>query len=256
MGRISRAARLALFFLVMAAAPCPAAELRVFAAFTLKPALDAVAQEYRKSGSGATLVYGPTPGLAKQIENGAPGDLFISADAEWMDDLAKRGLVRSDSVTALLGNHLVLIAHKGAKLQTIGPDLPVAQLLGNGKLAMCDPDGHPAGRHAKAGLTKLGLWPVVAKKIASAENPLLAVKMVARGDVPAAIVFTTDAMTDDQVEIVGTFPDKSHPKITYPVALTKQSQSPDAPRFLAFLKSPEAAAIFRRFGYLTPNTGG
>jgi molybdate transport system substrate-binding protein len=127
-----------------------------------------------------TLVYGPTPGLAKQIESGAPADLFFSADTGWMDDLAKRSLVRRDTVAEPIGNDLVLITRKGAatKPQPIGPDLPLAQILGNSRLAMCEPDSHPVGRYAKASLTKLGLWPVVAKKIASAENPLLAVKMV------------------------------------------------------------------------------
>jgi molybdate transport system substrate-binding protein len=254
----ARAFGLAILLILTAAVPCTAAELRVLAAFTLKPALDAIAQQYRQGGGQVTLVYGPTPGLAKQIENGAPADLFFSADAEWMDDLAKRSLVRRDTVAQPIGNSLVLIARKGGaiKPQSIGPDLPLGQMLGNGRLAMCDPDAHPVGRYAKASLTKLGLWPSVATKIASAENPLLAVKMVARGDVPAAVVFATDALTSDQVEIVGTFPAESHLKITYPVAMTAQSKNPDAARFLDYLKSPDATAIFRRFGYQPPNAGG
>lgn len=253
-----RTLRLALLYVLVATAPCAAEEVRVLAAFTLKPALDALVQEYRRGGGDpVVLVYGPSPGLAKQIENGAPADLFFSADTEWMDELKRRGLVRPETIAEPISNHLVLIARKGAaQPQAIGPGFPLARLLGNGRLAMCDPDSHPVGRYAKASLTSLGLWPAVAQKIASAENPLLAVKMVAHGDVPAAVVFRSDALTDDRVEIVGTFPDASHPKIEYPVAATKESASPDALRFLAFLQSPHAAAVFQRFGYLTLSGSG
>jgi molybdate transport system substrate-binding protein len=125
------------------------------------------------------------------------------------------------------------------------------QSVGAGPIAMCDPDGHPAGRMAKASLSKLGLWDAVAKKVASAENPLLAVKMVARGDAPYAVVFTTDAMTDPGVEIAATFPDDSHPPIRYPVAILSNSNNPDAAKFLDYLKSPAATAVFARFGYVT-----
>jgi len=150
------------------------------------------------------------------------------------------------------GNHLVLIARKGSGHRvTIAPDFPLEELVGAGPLAMCDPESHPAGRYGKGSLANLGVWHVE-NKIARAENPLLVVKMVARGDVPFAIVFTTDAATDAAVEVVGIFPDDTHPEIVYPIAVLVQSHNPDAVQFLGYLKSATATAIFREFGYVTP----
>jgi molybdate transport system substrate-binding protein len=220
----------------------------VLAAFTLKPALDAIVSDYRKGGSEVVMVYGPSPGLAQQVENGVPGDLFFSADPMWVDELVQRQLIKPGTVTELVSNHLVLIATKGTQPAEIKA-LP--QVIGAGSLVMCDPDGHPAGRMAKASLTTLGLWDSVAKKVASAENPLLAVKMVARGDAPYAVVFTTDAMTDPGVDVVATFPDDSHPPIRYPVAILAKSANPDAARFLDYLKAPPATLTFKRLGYVT-----
>jgi molybdate transport system substrate-binding protein len=242
-----------LFGLILVAfvRPALAAEpVRVLAAFTLKPALDAIAAAYRQTGGAVTLVYGPSPGLAQQVENGAPGDLFFSADPMWTDELAKHRLLKSAPVD-LVGNRLVLIAGKGkAPPVTNARADQLAALIGAGPLAMCDPDSHPAGRMAKASLTALGQWDRLAPKVARAENPLLAVKMVARGDAPYAIVFTTDAMTDPGVAIVMTFPDDSHPPIRYPLALLAKSTNPDAAKFLAYLKSPAAADVFNRLGYI------
>ncbi|HKM68982.1 MAG TPA: molybdate ABC transporter substrate-binding protein, partial [Stellaceae bacterium] len=173
--------------------------VRVLAAVTLKPALDAIAEQYR--GAEVLLVYGPSPTLAKQIENGVPADIFFSADTFWMDELAQHHLIKPETTIDLVGNHLVLIARKGSgHRMTIARDFPLAELVGSGPLAMCDPDSHPAGRYGKASLVALDVWQSVEHKIARAENPLLAVKMVARGDVPFAIVFTTDAATDEGVE--------------------------------------------------------
>jgi molybdate transport system substrate-binding protein len=222
--------------------------VRLLAAFTLKPALDEIADGYRKSGGEVTLVYGPSPGLAQQIENGAPADLFFSADPMWTDELVKRQLIQQGAVTDPVGNHLVLIAQKGAAPVDIKA---LVRFLGAGPLAMCDPDSHPAGRMAKASLTTLGLWDSVEKKVARAENPLLAVKMVAHGDAPYAVVFTTDAMTDPGVAPVATFPDDSHPPIRYPVATLTKSTNPDAARFLDYLLGPAAIDVFKRFGYVT-----
>jgi molybdate transport system substrate-binding protein len=235
--------------LLAVARPAAAEAVRVLAAFTLKPALDEIADSYRKDGGEVVLVYGPSPSLAQQVENGVPGDLFFSADPMWTDELAQHQLIKPGTITNLVGNHLVLIGKKGsppAELKAL------SQLLGLGPLAMCDPDSHPAGRMAKASLTSLGLWNGVEKKVARAENPLLAVKMVARGDVPYAVVFSTDAMTDSGVAIVATFPDDSHSPIRYPVAILTKSTNPDAAKFLDYLKSPSATDIFKRFGYVTP----
>ena len=180
---------LLLALMIFAAGRAAAAEpVRVLAAFTLKPALDEIAAGYRKTGGDVTPVYGPSPGLAQQVENGAPGDLFFSADPMWTDELMKHQLVKPSTIAELVGNHLVLIGKKGAPPAEIKALL---QNLGTGPLAMCDPDSHPAGRMAKASLTTLGLWDSVAAKVARAENPLLAVKMVARGDAPYAAVFTS-----------------------------------------------------------------
>jgi molybdate transport system substrate-binding protein len=238
----------AVIFLPSAA--CAAEPVRVLAAFTLKPALDEIAEGYRKGGGDVVLVYGPSPGLAQQVENGIAADLFLSADPMWTDELAQHQLIRTGTVTDLVGNHLVLIGKKGAPPAEIGS---LAQLIGAGPLVMCDPDSHPAGRMAKASLTSLGIWDAVTAKTARAENPLLAVKMVARGDAPYAVVFTTDAMTDPGVDIVATFPDDSHPPIRYPVALLAKSANTDAGRFLDYLIGPVAMEVFNRLGYVTPS---
>ena len=239
-----------LFFLV--ATPAVAAEpVRVLAAFTLKPALDEIAEGYRKGGGEVVLVYGPSPGLAQQLENGASGDIFFSADPMWTDELVQHQLIKRGAVTDLVSNHLVLIAKKGTPPAALNGGIALIQLLGPGPLAMCDPDSHPAGRMAKASLTAIGLWDSVEKKIARAENPLLAVKMVARGDAPYAVVFTTDAMTDPGVDIIATFPDDSHPPIRYPVAILANSDNPDSARFFDYLLGPAAIETFKRLGYVT-----
>ncbi len=231
--------------------PAAAEPVRVLAAFTLKPALDEIATAYKGSGGEAVLVYGPSPGLAQQVENGAPGDLFFSADPMWTDELAKHQLVRPGTVTDLVGNHLVLVGKQGTPPAALAGGVALLRLLGPGPLAMCDPDSHPAGRMAKASLTALGLWDTVASKVARADNPLLAVKMVAGGEAPYAVVFTTDALTDPGVSIVATLPDDSHPPIRYPVAILAKSANADAAKFLAYLKSPPATEVFKRFGYVT-----
>jgi molybdate transport system substrate-binding protein len=237
-----------LVILLLATAGWAAAEpVRVLAAFTLKPALDEIAEGYRKTGGEVTLVYGPSPGLAQQIENGIAADLFFSADPMWTDELSRQQLIKPGTVTELVGNHLVLIGKKGAPPIEIKA-LP--RLIDAGPLAMCDPDSHPAGRMAKASLVSLGMWDSVAKKVARAENPLLAVKMVARGDAPYAVVFTTDAMTDPGIDIVATFPDDSHPPIRYPLAILAKSANPDAVRFRDYLKSPPATETFEHLGYV------
>jgi molybdate transport system substrate-binding protein len=234
--------------------PRAADPVRVLAAVTLKPALDAIAEKY--SGGEVLLVYGPSPTLAKQVENGVPADIFFSADTIWMDELTQHHLIKPETTIDLVGNRLVLIATKGSGHRvTIAPGFPMAKLVGAGPLAMCDPDSHPAGRYGKASLVNLGVWQSIENKIARAENPLLAVKMVAHGDVPFAIVFATDAAADEGVEIVGIFPDDTHPKIVYPIAVLTQSHNPDAIQFLNYLKSAAPIAMFQKFGYVTLGTG-
>jgi molybdate transport system substrate-binding protein len=246
-----RAGWLAILWMLATATPCVAEQVRVLAAFTLKPALDEIAEGYRKGGGEMVLVYGPSPGLAQQVENGLQADLFFSADPMWTDELAQHQMIKPGTIAELIGNHLVLVGKKGTPAAAIGPELALVRLIGAGPIAMCDPDSHPAGRMAKASLVSLGIWDSVASKVARAENPLLAVKMVASGEAPYAIVFTTDAATDPGVEIVATFPDDSHPPIRYPVAILAKSTNPDAARALDYLKSAAAIDVFKRLGYVT-----
>jgi len=242
---------LAAVLLFLVTVPALAAEpVRVLAAFTLKPALDEIADNYRKVGSAVTLVYGPSPGLAQQVENGMTGDLFFSADPMWTDELIKHQLVKPGTAVDLVGNRLVLIGKKGTPPARLDGGIALIRLIGAGPIAMCDPDSHPAGRMAKASFTSLGLWDTIAPKVARAENPLLAVRMVARGDAPYAVVFTTDALSDPGVDIIATFADDSHPPIRYPIALLTESANSDAAAFLDYLKSPPAMAVFRRLGYV------
>jgi molybdate transport system substrate-binding protein len=224
----------------------------VFAAATLKPALDAIVADWRAKGGGeVTIAYGPSPALAKQIENGAPADLFISADPQWMDYLADRKLVRRHTRADLVRNALVLAGHdQAASTAAIDRGFPLAEAVGRGPLAMCNPADHPAGRYGKAALESLGLWDQVAAKIAIVDNPQVAVTMVARGDAPAAVVFITDVKDVAGARILGTFAEASHPPIVYPIALTMAAPHAEpAERLLQHLRSPEVRARFDRAGY-------
>jgi molybdate transport system substrate-binding protein len=226
----------------------------VFAAATLKPALDEVVSAYKSSGGAdVTVAYGPTPVLAKNIADGAPADIFFSADARWMDYLADRNLIRADTRVAVVGNQVVFVQGgdvAGAPAITIGPSFPIAQAVGSGPLAMCNPDSHPAGRFGKTSLQDAGLWDAIASKIAIVENPQIAAAMVARGDAPAAVVFATDIHGLKGVRIVGTFAEPAHAPIVYPAAVTMGAPHPaNAEHFLMYLRATPARKIFDRFGY-------
>ena len=222
----------------------------VFAAASLKNALDAVAAQWRRdAGRRATISYAASSTLAKQIENGAPADLFISADLKWMDYLQERKLIDPETRVDLLGNGLVLIAPKDSTVEaTIAPAFPLAALLGDGRLAMAEPNSVPAGIYAKAALTSLGVWPMVAGRIAAAENVRAALLLVARGEAPLGIVYRTDAVSAPAVRIVATFPANSHPPITYPVAAIADAH-PDAAAFAAYLRGSPAGALFEAQGF-------
>jgi molybdate transport system substrate-binding protein len=252
-----RRALAVLVVLAIAAWPLPAraAGIVVFAAASLKNALDAVAAKWHdQSGRTVTISYAASSTLAKQIENGAPADLFISADLKWMDHLQQHQQIKPQSRFDLLGNSLVLIAPTDSALAkkpllTIAPGLPLATLLGKGGLlAMADPSAVPAGLYGKAALTKLGLWPSVEHRVAAAENVRAALALVARGEVPLGIVYKTDAAVEPGVRVVGTFPADSHPPITYPLAQTVSAR-PGAADFAAYLRSPAAAAVFEAQGF-------
>ena len=233
------------------AAPAQDAKLVIFAAASLKDALDEVNAAFqREKGQATTTSYAASSTLAKQIEAAAPADIFISADLDWMDYLAKKNLIKPETRANLLGNRLVLIAPVNSPLKlAIGPNFPLAQALGNGRLGIADPNGVPAGRYAKAALESLGVWSTVADWLAPAENVRATLALVSRGETPLGIVYQTDAASDKEVEIVGTFPQDSHPPIIYPIAVVASSTNPAAVDYLAYLKSPAARGIFEKQGF-------
>ena len=232
-------------------AQVPDAKLVIFAAASLKDALDEVNSAYqRETKQETTTSYAASPTLAKQIEAAAPADVFISADLDWMDYLAKRNLIKPETRTNLLGNRLVLIAPAaGSGKLDIAPNFPLAQALGDGRLAIADPDSVPAGKYAKAALEALGVWSSVADKLAPAENVRATLLLVSRGEAPLGIVYQTDANSDKGVQIVGTFPDNTHRPIIYPIAVVAASTNPGDLAYVAFLKSPAARPIFENQGF-------
>lgn len=253
---------LAATVLTLGAGTAPAAaqnrDILVFAAASLKNALDeAAAQWQRESGKKVVISYAASNTLIKQIEQGAPADMFISADLDWMDYGQQKGLIKPDTRSNLLGNRLVLIAPKDSNISAnIQPGFDLAALLKGGRLAMGNVDAVPAGKYGKASLEKLGAWDGVKDKIAQAESVRAALLLVARGEAPLGIVYQTDAAADPTVKIVGTFPENTHPPIIYPIALTKDSTNPDALAFLNFIRSPAARPIFERQGFTVLGPGG
>ena len=223
----------------------------VFAAASLKTSLDEVVAAWKaRTGRTATVSYAAASALAKQIEQGAPADLFISADLDWMDFLDGKKLVRRETRIDLLTNRLVLIAPtEAAAAVDIGPGFPLAAAIGDGRLATGDVRSVPVGKYAKAALTSLGVWEAVAPKIAGTENVRVALTLVARGEAKFGIVYATDARAEPKVAVVGTFPESSHPPITYPAAILTEATSPEAAAFLDFLTGPEAAKIFEAQGF-------
>jgi molybdate transport system substrate-binding protein len=225
----------------------------VFAAASLKNALDDVDAAFAQTtGTNVTVSYEASSSLARQIEAGAPADVFISADLRWMDYVAERKLIRPDSRTNLLGNRLVLIAPKDAKLDNvaIGPGFDIAKLAGDGNTPVADVKAVPAGLYAKAALEKLGAWGAAEPKLAQAENVRATLAFVARGETPLGIVYATDAQIEPKVKIVGSFPDGSYPPVTYPVAAIADAKNKEAAtRYLAFLHSTAAKAIFEKYGF-------
>ncbi|BCJ89786.1 molybdate ABC transporter substrate-binding protein [Terrihabitans soli] len=238
--------------LALVAVPASAQDVTVFAAASLKNALDDAAGQWTaETGKKAVISYAASSALAKQITEGAPADIFISADLAWMDHVEKAGLVADGTRKSLLGNSIVLIAPKDSKVSVkLVPGVDLAAALGaDGKLAMADVAAVPAGKYGKAALEKLGAWAGVEGKVAQAENVRAALALVSRGEAPLGIVYKTDAAADSSVKIVDTFPKDSHPEIVYPVAQIKTSKSPDAAAFLNYLRSPKAVAAFEKQGF-------
>ncbi|HXM70954.1 MAG TPA: molybdate ABC transporter substrate-binding protein [Thermoanaerobaculia bacterium] len=237
------------------ATACPSAaqagDVVVFAAASLKNALDVVDTQYqRETGKHVNVSYAASSALAKQLEAGAPADIFISADLDWMDYLAKKNLIKPESRKSLLGNALVMVGPKdSAAALTIAPGFPLAQLLAGGKLAMADTSAVPAGKYGKAALEKLGVWTAVEHSIAQAENVRAALLLVARKEAPLGIVYRTDAAAEPDVKVLGTFPEDSHPPVVYPIARVAASTNPDAVAFLAYIESATARPLFERQGF-------
>jgi molybdate transport system substrate-binding protein len=229
-----------------------AGKVSVFAAASLKNALDEVSAAWTSgTGKETTNVFAASSALAKQIEAGAPADIFISADLDWMKYLADKKLIAEGTQVNLLGNTLVLIVPADSKASgTIAPGLDLAGVLKGGKLAVGDVKSVPAGKYAKAALERLGLWPQVEGSLAQAENVRAALKLVASGEAPAGIVYQTDASEEKQVKVLGAFPADSHPAIIYPAAITAASTNADAAAFLTFLQSSAAQDIFRSHGFV------
>jgi molybdate transport system substrate-binding protein len=242
---------IAAFLLSCGAAQARTKDVVILAAASLKNALDEASAAWTKeTGKQTKISYAASSALAKQIEAGAPADMFVSADLDWMDYLAQRNLIKPATRSNLLGNQIVLIAPKDSKTALkIERGFALKQALGDGRLAMANIDAVPAGKYGKASLEALGVWSSVSDRVAQAENVRMALLLVSRGEAPLGIVYQTDAAADPGVKIVGTFPDDTHPPILYPIALLSTSVNPDADAFLAYLKSPAAKPIFEKQGF-------
>jgi len=226
-------------------------ETRIFAAASLQTALTRIAAGYPGPSGPMQVSFGASSAMARQIVQGAPADLFISADAEWMDWLSARRLIVAGTRRNLLSNRLVLIAPKGSAVALkIAPGMPLARALGGGRLAIADPVAVPAGKYAKAALSKLGVWDSLAGRLAPAENVRAALAYVARGETPLGIVYATDAHAEPRVRVIGTFPASTHPRILYPAALVKAT--PAGRVVLDYLSGPRAMAVFAAEGFLNP----
>ncbi len=245
--------RVALAFLATLPLSALAADVTVFAAASLKESLDAVSKQFETAtGNKVIISYAASSALAKQIESGAPADLFISADLDWADYLDQRKLLAPGSRVNLLKNELVLIAPVASTVSVkLAPGLDLATVLGKERLAVANPDAVPAGKYGKAALQSLGAWQGVEDKLARAENVRAALLLVSRGEAPLGIVYKTDALADKGVKMVAAFPAGSYPPVTYPAAMVAGAKSTAASALLKFLSTPEARTTWERFGFST-----
>ncbi|MDD3764670.1 MAG: molybdate ABC transporter substrate-binding protein [Nevskiales bacterium] len=234
----------------MAWAASAEAPVRVFAAASLKDAMDEVAAAWADaSGQRALVTYAATSTLARQIEQGAPVDLFVSANQRWMDYVAERKRVRADSIRPLLRNALVLVAPAdSATALEIAPGFDLLGALGGGRLAICNP-AVPAGSYGRQALQSLGVWDALRTHVVLAENVRAALRLVSRGEMPLGVVYASDAVADPQVRVVDVFPQDSHEAIVYPAALIDGSRHPQARALLDYLGGASAQAVFERWGF-------
>lgn len=244
-------ALLALLILIPVAQAAQTRGPLVLAAASLQESLTAAADAWAGKGHARPVVsFAASSALARQVKAGAPADLFLSADEDWMDDVERAGKIARGTRADFATNRLVLIAPSASKLRLpIAPGMPIGRVLGSGRLAMADPDSVPAGKYGKAALMSLGVWDQVAGKIARADNVRGALALVERGATPLGIVYATDAKASRAVRVVGTFPAASHAPIRYPLARLSVSRNPDAEGFRRFLLSREGKAILARYGF-------
>jgi len=240
-------------------AAAQAEDVTVFAAASLKNALDDIAAAYKdETGKSVLISYAASSALAKQIEAAAPADIFFSADLDWMDYLEERDLIRVDTRQTLLGNAIVLVAPADSAVSvTLDKGVDLAAALGEGgHLAMANVDSVPAGKYGKAALTWLGAWDAVAPSVVQADNVRAALAFVATGEAPLGIVYQTDANSEPKVKVVGVFPADSHPPILYPAAMTASSTNPDARAFFDYMRSDKAAPAYEKQGFtvIAPGT--
>ncbi|MBV9785500.1 MAG: molybdate ABC transporter substrate-binding protein [Acidisphaera sp.] len=252
--------RVLLAFLLMwplAARAAEPAPLTVFAAASLTDAMREISAAWQHTGQPPLrLSFSASSTLAREIEQGAPANLFASADEQWMDELDHRGLIASGTRRDLLANRLVLVVPAGGPSVTIAPGFDLAGLLGpGGRLAVADPAHVPAGIYGKQALTRLGLWAAAEPRLAPAEDVRAALTLVERGEAPAGIVYATDAAVAPGLKVAGSFPASSHDPITYPFAVVKAGDTPEARALLDFLGQPAAEAIFHARGFTTRSTG-
>ncbi len=233
------------------APPARAEQVLVFVAASTTDAVGEIIEDYRAtSGADVAASFAASSTLARQIENGAPAHIFLSAATVWTDYLDERGLLVAGSRYDRLGNRLALVAPDDSLIEAaVGPDLRLLDLLGDGHLAMADPDHVPAGLYGRAALESLGLWQAVSDKVVRSGNVRAALALVERGEVPLGIVYRTDARASDDCRVVALFPETSHPPIRYPIALVAGQETPEARAFYDHLLSPAAASIFERHGF-------
>lgn len=240
-------------FLLLTSARAADEKLLVFAAASLTEVMNEIGDAYAKTGKPKPVFsFAASSALARQIENAAPAALFISADEEWMDYLARRKLIAADTRTSFLGNTLVLVT-PADRPQALAPapGFALAKALGVGKLALADPDSVPAGRYAKAALEHLKVWAEVEKNVIRGESVRAALAFVERGEAPFGVVYATDAIVSKKVAVAGTFPANSHPPISYPLAVVGANDSAAARAFRDFLLGDGAKAIYRKYGFAT-----
>jgi len=221
--------------------------LVVLAASSLQEALEAEATAWHaQDHPRPVLSFAASSALARQVESGAPADLFLSADEKWMDAVEQAGALKPGTRGDLLSNGIVLIAPASSSAE---PGLSSLSSLGGGQLAMADPDAVPAGKYGKAALEHLGLWDKLAAKVIRAENVRATLALVESGEASLGIVYTTDAAASRKVRVLARFPEDSHPPIRYPVAVLAASRNPQADGFARFLQSPRGRAVFAKFGF-------